>query len=221
MYLNTTLKAEYKELIESDFIGEFTKYADLNAERLYRYGREAYDNKDFETAKKCETLNRIVNNCVISSSCFLDSETRIAYGGVGVLIHPLTKMGKYGMIGTNVTIGAAPVIGNCVYISTGARLIGVGIKIGSYSVIGANAVVTKDVPPFSIVAGVPAKIVGTITPKNVDKYLKSYLAIARHKDEAFMKKIKAEFIEEYNKLNPEKHFSKSLKSVVKRLIGKK
>jgi UDP-2-acetamido-3-amino-2,3-dideoxy-glucuronate N-acetyltransferase len=35
-----------------------------------------------------------------------------------------------------------------------------GITIGEGALVGAGAVVTKDVPPFAIVAGVPAKIVG-------------------------------------------------------------
>lgn len=49
-------------------------------------------------------------------------------------------------------------IGNDVWI--GCRvLIMDGIKIGDGAVIGANAVVTRDVPPYAIVAGVPAKVV--------------------------------------------------------------
>ena len=35
-----------------------------------------------------------------------------------------------------------------------------GVRVGHHSTVGANSVVTKDVPPFSIVAGVPARIVG-------------------------------------------------------------
>ena len=37
-----------------------------------------------------------------------------------------------------------------------------GVTIGKCSIIGANAVVTKDVPPYSVVAGNPARILKTI-----------------------------------------------------------
>lgn len=37
-----------------------------------------------------------------------------------------------------------------------------GVSIGDGSVIGANAVVTKDVPPYSVVVGNPAKIINKV-----------------------------------------------------------
>lgn len=49
-------------------------------------------------------------------------------------------------------------IGNDVWIGKRA-IIKAGIKIGDGAVIGAGAVVTKDVPPYAVVVGVPAKII--------------------------------------------------------------
>ncbi len=43
-----------------------------------------------------------------------------------------------------------------------------GISVGRGAVVGAGSVVTKDVPPFSIVAGNPAKIVGKRTERKDD-----------------------------------------------------
>lgn len=62
----------------------------------------------------------------------------------------------------NVTLGMKdgkkPSIGNNVVINTGAICIG-GIKIGDNSIIGAGAVVTKNVPENSVVVGNPARII--------------------------------------------------------------
>lgn len=51
-------------------------------------------------------------------------------------------------------------IGNDVWIGCGARILK-GVTVGDGAVIGAGAIVTKDVPPLGIAVGVPARIVGT------------------------------------------------------------
>ncbi|MEA5061027.1 MAG: CatB-related O-acetyltransferase [Erysipelotrichaceae bacterium] len=64
------------------------------------------------------------------------------------------------------------VIGNDVWIGFEAIILS-GVKIGDGAIIGARAVVTKDVPPYTIVGGVPAKIIRKRFDDNtIDKLLK-------------------------------------------------
>lgn len=60
---------------------------------------------------------------------------------------PIMKQGNY---------GEKIIIEDDVWIGTNAVILP-GVKLGKGSIIGANAVVTKDVKPYSIVGGIPAK----------------------------------------------------------------
>lgn len=84
----------------------------------------------------------------------------------GIVIHPSSVVGVNCLIHQQVTIGVnrggnrASIIAGHVDIGAGAKIIG-NITIGEHAMIGANAVVTKDVAPYDIVAGVPAKKIGS------------------------------------------------------------
>jgi acetyltransferase-like isoleucine patch superfamily enzyme len=54
-------------------------------------------------------------------------------------------------------------IGDKVWIGTGARIFP-GVTIGEGSVVGMDSLVTKDVPPYTLVAGVPAKPIRSLRP---------------------------------------------------------
>ena len=72
------------------------------------------------------------------------------------------SMGDNCCVNQQVTIGSGrggcPSIGNNVRVFAGAKIIG-NVNIGDDVVVGANAVVVKDVPSHCIVAGVPARII--------------------------------------------------------------
>ena len=69
-----------------------------------------------------------------------------------------------------------PIIGNNCILCAGSKVIG-GVKIGDGAIIGANAVVTKDVPKNAVVAGIPAKIVSTDSSQCIDENWKHWFAI--------------------------------------------
>lgn len=55
-------------------------------------------------------------------------------------------------------------IGDDVWVGSGAVILP-GVTIGEKSIIGAGCVVTKDIPPYSVVSGVPGKVVRKLKPK--------------------------------------------------------
>lgn len=63
------------------------------------------------------------------------------------------------------------IIGNDIWIGAGAQVLR-GVSVGDGSVIAAGAIVTKDVPPYSIVAGIPARVIkNRFEKKIVDRLL--------------------------------------------------
>ena len=97
--------------------------------------------------------------------------------GMGVVIGETSEIGNNVTIYHNVTLGGIapsintndqrntkrhPTLEDNVVIGSGAQILG-PVTIGKNSLIGANAVVTKDVPEKSIMVGIPAKRVGDAT----------------------------------------------------------
>ena len=90
---------------------------------------------------------------------------------LGVVIGGNTKIGARVRFYGNNTVGTAkddgyPIIEDDVQVGCGARVLG-PVRIGARSVIGANAVVLSDVPPDSVVVGIPAHVVKTRVQQHV------------------------------------------------------
>ena len=94
-------------------------------------------------------LVEIGSHCMFANGCFV-SDANHRYDDPG---RPITWQGFASKgptrIGDNVWCGAHVVVTS-------------GVTIGERCVIGANSVVTGDIPPFSIAAGAPAKVLRTI-----------------------------------------------------------
>ncbi|HWH95716.1 MAG TPA: serine acetyltransferase [Baekduia sp.] len=71
--------------------------------------------------------------------------------GADARVHPSSSIGA--------TEHGAPVVGDGCYIAPGARLLG-PITLGDHVIVGANAVVRDSFPAHSVLAGVPAEVVG-------------------------------------------------------------
>lgn len=136
----------------------------MNAISFYRVEHWLWKRKVPILPSIIHNLIFLIFNSHIPASCTIGKGTRFAYGGMGVVIHASCKIGDDCIIGTNVTIGGRsgkpnpPIVGNNVYISTGAKVLG-DIKIEDNVIVGANAVVIKDVPRNAVIAGVPSKII--------------------------------------------------------------
>lgn len=68
---------------------------------------------------------------------------------------------------------ATTVVGSDVWIGDNALIVG-GVHIGHGAVIGAGSVVTKDIPPYAVVGGVPAKIIRYRFEESIIKKLQDW-----------------------------------------------
>lgn len=112
----------------------------------------------------CEKFIELITSSSVPSQCKIGGGLRIQHFGQ-IMIHDSVTIGENATIYNNVTIGLqhdddtqGPILGDNVYIGTGAKILG-SIKIGNNVSIGANAVVLCDVPDNSLAVGIPARII--------------------------------------------------------------
>jgi len=106
-------------------------------------------------------LAMIHSQVCIGAPVVIDPGIYLAHGQV--VIDGFTKISSGVVIFPWVTVGLkagnhqGPTIGRHVHIGTGAKVLG-PVTIGEGSVIGANAVATRDVAPHQTVVGIPAEV---------------------------------------------------------------
>jgi serine O-acetyltransferase len=91
----------------------------------------------------------------------------------GIFVNSQCRIGNNCNISQGVTLGKSnrgknmgyPIIGDNVYIGPGAKVIG-AVKVGNNVAIGANCVLTRDVPDNAVVVGVPGRVISLAGSKD-------------------------------------------------------
>ena len=138
-------------------------YSGLHAVWVHRIAHWLWKNEHCTLARIISQLNRFFTGIEIHPGATIGRRFFIDHG-MGIVIGETAEIGDDVMLYHGVTLGGQdltktkrhPTIGNNVTVGAGAKVLG-PITIGDGSAIGANAVVTKDVPPCHIAVGIPAK----------------------------------------------------------------
>lgn len=154
-----------------------TKYERHRA--AYHIGEYSYMGEDVAIPNGDETT--IGKYCSIGRGVYLGTSQHpthmltthpFAYNESGVALYGPLKTPKANVVDIRATRNRPVKVGNDVWIGANAIVMD-GVTLGDGAVIGAGAVVTKDVPPYAIVAGVPAKVLRfRFDPATIERLLK-------------------------------------------------
>lgn len=130
----------------------------LRKEGLLKVGKHTYGKIVVDTYEGSES------KITIGKYCSISSDVRFINGG----IHPVDWVSLYpfrirwnqeGAYKDGMPTTKGPIhIMNDVWIGTGATILS-GVTIGNGAIIMAGSIVSKDVPPFTIVGGIPARVI--------------------------------------------------------------
>jgi serine O-acetyltransferase len=140
-------------------------YPGVHAVWAYRVSHWLWQRDHKLAGRICSAMAREFTGVDIHPAAVLGTGLFIDHG-TGVVIGETAEIGIDVTIYHGVTLGGSrmergkrhPTIGDRVTIGAGAKVLG-PIKVGHDSRIGANAVVVKQVPPDSVVVGVPGQVI--------------------------------------------------------------
>ena len=101
----------------------------------------------------------VMANAVVGAGARVGSNVIV---NTGAIIEHDCTVGEHAHIATGALLGGGVFVGEGSHVGIGA-CVRQGVTIGRYSVVGAGAAVIEDVPDRVVVAGVPAKVLRTVT----------------------------------------------------------
>ena len=152
-------------------INELVQLIFSNTIRIFIYKRSGMKvGKNTKIFRKCyfQKLSGISigDNCVIGFCCRLNGKGPITIGNnVNISSETILESGTHDFV-TFESVFKPIIIKDNVWIGTRAIVLQ-GVTIGEGAVVAAGSVVTRDVEPFTIVAGTPARVIG-LRPKKID-----------------------------------------------------
>ena len=134
----------------------------LNLDSTFQVCHNIYNRGVFKgIASLIMTMTNILHSSDIQASTMMGKNVHFGHRGIGIVIHEKALIGDNTTIMQNVTVAAKEngytIIENYVIIGAGAVILG-AVTVGEGAVIGANAVVNRDVAPYTVMGGVPAKV---------------------------------------------------------------
>lgn len=149
-------------------------YSGLHAIWAHRIAHALHRKRLYGLARFISQVSRFFTGIEIHPGAKIGKRLFIDHG-MGVVIGETCEIGDDVVLYQGVTLGGTgkekgkrhPTIGNNVVIASGAKVLG-SFTVGDFSRIGANAVVLKEVPPFSTVVGIPGRVV-RLNGQKVDK----------------------------------------------------
>lgn len=140
-------------------------YPGLHAIWLHRIAHHFYNKGWVVLPRMLNTFSRFLTGIDIHPGAKLGPGLFIDHG-MGLVIGETAELGSNVTLYQGVTLGGTgkekgkrhPTIGNNVVISSGAKVLG-SFTVGDNSKIGSGSVVLKEVPPNSVVVGIPGRIV--------------------------------------------------------------
>ena len=115
-------------------------------------------------------LIEVGDNVSWNHGCYVDSKGGVAFGNFSVMTEYAKIFTHSHSEGDHEHRDYSPVvIGEYAKIYTAATILG-GVKIGTGAIVATGSIVTKDVPDFTVVAGIPAKVLRDRRSKDVGEY---------------------------------------------------
>ncbi|OPY75524.1 MAG: Serine acetyltransferase [Syntrophorhabdus sp. PtaU1.Bin058] len=140
-------------------------YPGFHAVLFYRFSHWFWAHKMYFMGRLISHIGRFFTGIEIHPGAVIGRRFFIDHG-MGVVIGETSEIGDNVTIYHGVTLGGTtwkkikrhPTIGDNVVIGTGAKVLG-PVRVGDNTKIGANSVVVSEIPPNSIVVGIPGKVV--------------------------------------------------------------